>query len=319
MAGLAWAGRESVASEAPPPSPDRVPRAQYALLDVERYFEARGARHLDYCASRGVRACRGGTWLGLPADRVVAEVEELDDRYGPAEVRFQDEDFFADRPRVEAIAGGMLAAGGTMGWQVVAQPTDVVEAGAEMLGLLAESRCRKVHVRILPGIRPEGPAREAILETGRMLHAAGLRGRFAFAVSEPEAREGGLSAAESVARALCAMDSTFETPIRRHRPYPPEVARPAGDGSGVPDLEAWAVHEDAPWTDQRADRELERSAFYFSEAQRPPGRRLGKRVVRVLALARVRLGFFGLDVERLVVEASALLRTGRRRLAHRVD
>jgi hypothetical protein len=41
--------------------------------------------------------------------------------------------------------------------------------------------------------------------------------------------------------------------------------------------------------------------------------------MRVLALARVRLGFFGLDLERLGVELSTLLRTGRRRLLRQED
>jgi hypothetical protein len=35
----------------------------------------------------------------------------------------------------------------------------------------------------------------------------------------------------------------------------------------------------------------------------------------VLALLRVRVGFFALDVERVAVELSALLRTGRARAA----
>ena len=51
-------------------------------------------------------------------------------------------------------------------------------------------------------------------------------------------------------------------------------------------------------------------AFYFAEAQRTPGRRLGKHLLRVLSLLRVRLGFFALDLERVAVELAALAADG---------
>jgi hypothetical protein len=289
----------------------------YALIDLERYFDARGARRLDYCSSRGVPRATGGGWLGLPAERVVAEVLELDDRYGLAEILFRDEAFFADPDRAEAIARGLLAEGATTGWQVGARAEELLKMGSDTLPLLAESGCRKVHVRVTPGVAPEGAGRHTILGAGARLHAAGLEGRFAFAVDELEAGGSGLSAVESVARALCAMDSRFETPIRRHRVYPPDTA--ADEPTVAPDLAEWAEREDEPWTDRRAERRLARATFYFAEAQRPPGRRLGKRILRILALARVRLGFFGLDLDRLAVEASTLLRTGRRRGVRREE
>jgi len=112
----------------------------------------------------------------------------------------------------------------------------------------------------------------------------------------------------SAARALCAMDGRFQTPIRRRR-LPPEPTEP-----GRP-LEAWAALEERPWQDAAAERRLARVAFYFAEAQRAPGRRLGKHLLRVLSLLRVRLGFFALDLERVAVELSTLVRTGRARPA----
>jgi hypothetical protein len=78
-------------------------------------------------------------------------------------------------------------------------------------------------------------------------------------------------------------------------------------------LEAWAALERMPWRDGAAERRLRRASFYFAEAQRAPGRRLGKQLLRVLSLLRVRLGFFALDVERRAVELSAQVRTGRAR------
>jgi len=121
-----------------------------------------------------------------------------------------------------------------------------------------------------------------------------------------EAHDGAdsLKSAVSAARSLCALDERFETPIRRV----PDLRR-----EGAPTLDQWAARTEAPWSDGRAERRRARATFFFGEAQRDPGRRLSKHLVRLLALLRVRLGFFGLDVDRLVVETATILRTGRAR------
>jgi hypothetical protein len=260
------------------------PRADYSLLDVERYFERRGGRRLDYCSSRGARD--GAVWMGIRAERVVSEVTELAERYRLLEVLFQDEDFFAEGDRVEAIARGLLEGEVVLGWQAGARPRDVAEAPPERLRLLVESGCRRLRLDVPAG----SVAQDVLLEAGARLRAAGLAARIAFEVAEPAAGRDDLPLAVAVARRLCAMDGRFETPIRR----------------------AWSAGE-ASWSDSRAERRLARASFFFVEAQREPGRRLGKHLVRLLALLRVRLGFFGLDLERRAVEASSVLRTGRAR------
>ena len=136
---------------------------------------------------------------------------------------------------------------------------------------------------------------------------AGLGGRFVFEVGEADG-PGELAAAVSAARALCLMDSRFLTPIRRRR-VPAAYAQPGRS------LEAWAALEKAPWKDTGAEGRLARVAFYFAEAQRTPGRRIGKHMLRVLSLLRVRLGFFAFDLDRVAVERAALVRTGRARPA----
>jgi len=295
--GLSVLGSEAVA---PAPPPTRLwPRADYSLLDVERYFEERGARRLDYCSSRGSRDAPD--WLGLRAERVVGEAMELGERYRASELSFQDEDFFADPVRVEEVANGLIDCGAPLGWRAGARAQDVLEAEPLALRRLVESGCRGLQLVVA------GALRERLLEAGARMRDAGLGGRFVFDVAEEAGRGHGLASAVSIARALCAMDSRFETPIRRHREAPA-----VGVESGR-SLEAWSAVASAPWSDAAAERRLSRAAFFFAEAQRAPGRRLGKHLLRVLALLRVRLGFFTLDLERVAVELSALLRTGRAR------
>jgi hypothetical protein len=288
----------------PPPEPACLPRAQYGLLDLERHFEARGARRLDYCSSRGARE---GAFAALPAERVLGEIEELQERHRLSDVCFQEEDFFADAARVDTIAEGLAARGGRLGWQAPVRPADVIAAGVERLRRLAGSGCRKLHVRSAGSLPLGGVEARQAVEAGVLLHEAGLAARFDFGVADPGPRADALAEAIACARELCAMDGRFETPLRR------AVTLPAPAEGGT--LEAWAVREEAKWPSARAEGRFSRAAFFFAEAQRPPGRRPGKHVLRLLALLRVRLGIFGLDLERRAVELSAVLRTGRPRRA----
>jgi radical SAM superfamily enzyme YgiQ (UPF0313 family) len=146
VAGLAFAGEDPPEPASPPTT--LWPRADYSLLDLERHFERRGGRRLDYCSSRGARD--GAPWMGIRAERVVAETRELSERYRLSEVLFQDEDFFADPARVDAIAAGLLE-GGPLHWQGGARPEDVAAAGSERLHLVAESGCRKLRLGVRPG------------------------------------------------------------------------------------------------------------------------------------------------------------------------
>jgi hypothetical protein len=294
----------------PAPPPDRWPRANYSLLDLERHFEARGGRRLDYCSSRGARD--GGSWSGLPAERVLAELGELVDRHGLAEVLFQDEDFFADPRRAEAIAAGLANGDPRLGWRATARVDDVLEGGHDRLRLLSASGCRRLHVPVPPGVPARGGLRERVLDAAALLHAARLGARFEIELTGGAARLEALKASVSLARSLCALDGRFETPLRRAL----EIGESHSDGAS---LEAWIARADRPWLDSRAERRLSRVSFFFREAQRPPGRRLGQYLLRTLSLLRVRLGFFALDLERLAVEASAVLRTGRPRARRRAD
>ncbi|MCG6920051.1 MAG: cobalamin-dependent protein [Acidobacteria bacterium] len=304
--GVAVPGASPVPPTGPPP-PDEVRPAQYSLLDLELYFVVRDGRRLDYSSSRGRRGGVAGGWWALPPERVVAEVSELADRHHLEAVLFQEEDFFGDPERVRALARGLVEEGRRVSWEVGARPEDVLASGIEGLRLLGESGCGRIHVLVPSGGALLGESRRTLLEAGELLHGAGIAGRFVFYVDSPRPGYDGLAAADSVARALTRINPRFETPLQRRRIYPPETD-PTREAT---DLEGWAEQEEAPWPNRRAERRLRRRLFYLTEAQRPPGRRFGKRLVHHLARARVRVGFFAFDVERVAVDVSTLLRTGR--------
>jgi hypothetical protein len=291
-----------------PPRPDATRPARYGLLDLERYFDIRGGRRLDYCSSRARPGEGGKGWWALPPERVAAEVGELAERYWPLTVLFQDSDFFSDVPRVEAIARLLLEHRPLIGWEVAGRPEELLESGEETLRLLVESGCRRIHAVVPPGATLVGSGRQVVLEAASLLDRVGLPGRIVLEVDPPRRGHDTLAAAVSVARSLSRMGTRFETPLERRYLYPP--AEDLEGGSPPSDLEEWAAREEARWPDRRAESRLERRRFYIAEAQRPPGRRPGKRLVHLLARARVRTGFFRFGLERAAVHASSLLRTG---------
>ena len=89
----------------------------YRLLPVERYYELKGKRQLDYITSQGcVFRCAfcadpfvyKRKWVGLEPARVGEEIGTLWRRYRFDDLSFQDETYFTYADRVEAIADEFL-------------------------------------------------------------------------------------------------------------------------------------------------------------------------------------------------------------------
>lgn len=102
-----------------------LPAHDYSLLDVERYFAAKGKRQLDYISSQGCRfrcafcadpAVFSRAWTGLAPERVAIELQALHERYRLDEVAFQDETFFTSSSRVATLARELVERGVQVGW-----------------------------------------------------------------------------------------------------------------------------------------------------------------------------------------------------------
>ncbi len=88
---------------------DKFRAHDYGLIPVERYFELKGKRQLDFISSQGCNfRCAfcsdpfvyGRKWVGLEPVRMALRLKELWDRYHFDDVNFQDETFFTKaRPR----------------------------------------------------------------------------------------------------------------------------------------------------------------------------------------------------------------------------
>ncbi len=305
------------------------PPVDFDLVDLEPYFKRWGARRLDYFSSQSPVVSlnpgsdsRGGTWSGLPAERVVAEVLSHHRRYRCDELRFVDGDFFADLDRVEAIARGLAAGGGSLQWSAVGHPDQLRRASPDRFRLMRESGCHRITVG--GASRPPGKrvgAGEAgvaeVLETAEKLSAAGIRARFLFVAGSPGEEASSLADTYRMVKAVRRINGGFDTPIRFHAPYPgPESSESRSTlGIGLPKtLAEWQVapldQSGGPWIPDLVRKFVPRYNFYFHYAFEPSGGGAGKAVARWLARLRVRFDFYRFDFERRLVDLSARLRTG---------
>jgi hypothetical protein len=324
VSGLVWRSGDGDVVRNPPgffADVNGLPRANFGLLDLERYFQARGSRRLDYCTSQ-TDALRGAggepAWSGLCAERVVEEVRELTRSHKLSEVCFRDEDFFHDARRLEAIAQSLLEGKGRVPWSGAGRVESLRRLTDKQLELLKASGCRRVGLEFeagRPGAAENG--RGDLLEIAERLRRAGLGMRVSFLAGNAGQPRERLRELYRTAKAIREIDGAFETPLYLHPPYP--GAPPPGPepeaSPAASTLEEWAQIDldSAPWPSKALSQRVSRYNFYLDQAYRSPGRRWGKKLVHALARVRVRLGFFGLDFERRAVLWAAEARTGRDR------
>lgn len=317
LAGLAWRRGEAV-EEGEPRAPEEMgdlPPVDYGLVDLEHYFRWCDARRLDYCSSRGRAGSAADPRTALSVERVVTELAALGRRHRLAEVAFRDEDFLGDPRRGEAIGRGLLEHGVHVAWSGTGSASTLRRQPPELLRALAGSGCRKVHVVTAAEVALDAETVEALLETAERLHQASIGGRFSFTAGAPGREPGGLAAILRTARSILWIDPRFETPIRLYAPYP------GGEGRASPGFVAprplldWTDVglEDGAFVPPPLARAARRADFYLERAHRPPGRRLGQKLLRLTAWMRVRLGFYALDLERFVVLGLTRLRGRLRR------
>ena len=323
--GLVFRDAGGIVRNAPRPFSDvnGFPPARFDLLDLPRYFAFRGRRRLDYCSSQGCPfVCSfcadpkvyGQRWSGLRAERVVAELAEHAERYRLEEVFFNDDNFFTDLRRTEAICRGLLEARVRVRWFGTGRADLLRRLNDGQLRLIRESGCYKVNVgaesgspEMLRAIR-KGTLVEEVLETAEKLHRAGIGARFSFIAGFPQEPPESLADTYRTVKALREIDPGFETPIYFYAPYPgTELAErmPALGFSAPRRLEDWREvdldHSIGPWISPQVRKWVPRYNFYLRHGYEGSGPHWSRRWLRRVARARARRDFYRFDVERRMV------------------
>jgi len=284
---------------------DRFRAHNYDLIPVERYFQLKGKRQLDYISSQGCNfRCAfcsdpfvyGRKWVGLEPVRMALRLKQLWDQYRFDDVNFQDETFFTRRDRVQALADQLIESGMKITWaatmradQGVRMPDEVwqrcKQSGLRRLLVGVESGSNEVLKRIRKDIRIE-----QVFEVANKMVRFKLAGHFPFIVGFPDESDADIQASLDCATRLRSMSPDFLTPIYYFKPYPGSqlVIDAVRRGLRLPQtLEGWAQFdyvdgEPGPWVSRQKFELIERFKFFHELAWKrmPRSRRLLQRLAR---------------------------------------
>ena len=312
-----------VVTSAPRPLRDlnQLPRHDYSLIPVGKYFARKRARQVDYISSQGCRfrcafcadpAVFSRGWTGLQPERIAAEVAALHRGYGMEDLAFQDETFFTHRQRVDALADAFLQRALPITWTATLRADQACRLGDALFGKAVRSGLRRVMVGVESGSQEmldrlkKDMTIEQVRETADLCTRHGIGAIFNFIVGFPGESAQSVDATLALAKHLRRSNPAFETPIFYYRPYPgnPMADQSAARGYLFPrGLEAWAdfdyVGGRGPWLTPERWRTVERFKFYSRHAWQPGAWRWP---LRASARWRCDHDWYELPVEKLLVE-----------------
>ncbi len=298
------------------------PAHDYGLLPVERYFLLKRRRQVDYVSSQGCRfRCafcadpsvykRG--WTGLAPERIADEALLLQRRYGLDELSFQDETFFTQPARVDAICEAFLLRKLRFTWTATLR----ADQGSRMDDALYVKARRSGLARVMVGVESGSQAqldwmkKDATLEqvqvTAERLARHGLGAIFNFIVGFPGEPSEAFEASLALVKRLRRLSTRFETPIFYYRPYPgtpiAEAARAQGHAFPTT-LDGWAdfdyVGSRGPWITPEQYLRVERLKFYARHAWGPGS--AWRWPLRALSRWRCEHDQYAFPLEKAVVE-----------------
>jgi anaerobic magnesium-protoporphyrin IX monomethyl ester cyclase len=272
-----------------PPRPlapvDQFRAHDYGLIPVERYFQLKGKRQLDFISSQGCNfRCAfcsdpfvyGRKWVGLEPTRMAMRLQELWDRYHFDDVNFQDETFFTRAQRVQAFADRIVESGLNITWAATMRADQGVRLPDEVWARCKQSGLRRLLVGVESGSNEmlkrihKDIKIEQVFDTVERMLKYGIAGHFPFIVGFPDESDESIQATLECAKRLRALSSDFLTPIYYFKPYPgSELVREAvARGFRLPQtLESWAEFDyvaglPGPWVSSEKFRLIERFKFF---------------------------------------------------------
>lgn len=284
--GIFYKNKGNITATLPQPMVDinLFPKLNYNLIPVERYFELKGRRQLDYISSQGCRfRCtfcadpfmykRG--WSGLSPERMGEELEELWNKYHFDDVNFQDETFFTNRDRVEGIANEILKRGLSFTWFGTMRADQGSRMDEALFALCKKSGLRKVMIGIEAGQQQmmdwmkKDIKVEQVYECAEKCLRNGISIIFNIILGFPGESAESISESLRVAMDMRKMSPDFELGIFYFKPYPGNAIAydllkegyrfPAG-------LEEWAqfdyVGSSNDWISSKQFKQIEAFKFY---------------------------------------------------------
>jgi anaerobic magnesium-protoporphyrin IX monomethyl ester cyclase len=301
---------------------EELPRYNYELIDVERYFKAKGRRQFDYFSSSGCyfrcAFCAdpfvfNRKWSAISPERMGEELAHWKEKYNFTDVNFQDETFFTYRKRVVAIAQEFIDRKLNISWAATMRADQGERLSDEDFALLKRSGLRRVLIGVESGSQEmmdwmkKDIKLEQVYTCAERCRAHNIAVVFPFIVGFPGETEKNFRASLRMAAELKSMKHDFTTPIFYFKPYPgsaitQEVVR---QGYELPaTIEEWSefdyIGSSGPWLSDDRYELVERFKFYNQLAYRKNGPLLWP--LQTVARWRMRKWKFGFPLEKALAD-----------------
>ena len=300
---------------------NQLPRPDYTLISLERYFALKQKRQIDYISSQGCRfrcafcadpAVYARGWTGLAPARIADEIAALQIDHAIEEVAFQDETFFTHPSRIDSLADEFLKRNVSVEWTATLRADQACRMGEALFTKAVRAGLRRVMIGVESGSQATLDRLEKDLRLDQVMTAADMCVRhhvaaiFNFIVGFPGEPDESVDSTLALAKRLRRMHSRFETPIFYYRPYPgnPIADRAREAGYEFPrGLEGWAdfdyVAGRGPWISPHRWRDVERFKFYTRHVWQDA---LWRWPLGAAARWRCERDWYGFPVEKALVE-----------------
>lgn len=263
-----------------------LPRVNYDLIDVERYFKAKGRRQFDIITSTGCffrcTFCAdpfvfGRNFSGMLPDRVFDDLMYYHGKYGFDDVNFQDETFFTYPKRILQLAASIKSAGTPFTWAATMRADQGNRMTIDDFQLCKEGGLRRLLIGVESGSQEmmDWLKKDIKIEHVRLCaercQKLGINVIFPFIVGFPNESDVSIAGTKSMIRELALMSKNFETPVFYFKPYPgtqitDEVVK-NGTYKLPETIQQWSdfdyIGSRGPWVSEELFNEMERYKFYL--------------------------------------------------------
>lgn len=302
---------------------DELPRLNYDLIDVEKYFKAKGVRQFDFITSIGCffrcTFCAdpfvfNRKYNGLLPDRIVDDLLYYHDKYQFDDLNFQDETFFTYSKRIVKMAELLYKNGTKFTWAATMRADQGSRMSFEEFELCKKGGLRRLLIGVESGsqemmdwLKKDIKIEQVLLCAERCMEL-GIHVIFPFIVGFPKESDKSIESTKNMIRDLAFMSPNFQTPIFYFKPYPGTQITNDVVASGeyvMPStIQEWSefdyVGSKGPWVSEEKFDTFEKLKFYlklYRKKNNPIVWPISK-----LAKRRIRRQKFGFPIEKKVIE-----------------
>lgn len=323
--GIAYRKEDGSIQKTPPRTIQNMnsfERLNYDLIDVEKYFEAKGKRQFDYISSTGCffrcTFCAdpfvfNRKFTSLMSDRIFEDLKYYHDKYKFDDVNFQDETFFTYPKNILELASKLKSIGTPFTWASTMRADQGNRMSFEDFKLCKEGGLRRLLIGVESGTQEmmnwlkKDIKLEHVLLCAERCRELNISVIFPFIVGFPNEPNKSIEGTKSMVRKLAFMSAGFETPIFYFKPYPGTQITLEAVKNGsykLPEtIQEWSefdyIGSKGPWVSNQLFNEMERLKFYLKLNRQ---RKMFLKPLRWLAKRRVQKMYFRFPIEKRIVE-----------------